>query len=97
MTEPKLIYNTLNDYELAAIRRKEREANQTMTINGEPLSTKALHEIIVSQSMTIDRLLGEVGRLNDENKKLKLSVEYDEALIRKEYHKLGSIIRKVID
>ena len=33
-----------------------------LTINSEPLSTKQLHELIVSQSMTIDRLLGEVGR-----------------------------------
>ena len=33
-----------------------------LKIDNEPLSTKQLHEIIVSQSMTIDRLLGEVGR-----------------------------------
>jgi hypothetical protein len=33
-----------------------------LTLNGEPLSTKQLHEVIISQSMTIDRLLGEVGR-----------------------------------
>ena len=54
MTEPKPIYNTLDDNELAKIHKA--------SINGEPLSTKQLHELIVSQSMTIDRLLGEVGR-----------------------------------
>ena len=96
MTEPKPIYNTLNDCELAMIRKKEREANHTMIINGNPMSAKQLHEIIVSQSMTIDRLLTEIGRLNDENKRLMLSIEYDEALIKKEYHKLGAIIRKIL-
>jgi predicted P-loop ATPase/GTPase len=34
-------------------------------MDSEPLSTKQLHELIVSQSMTIDRLLGEVERLKD--------------------------------
>ena len=37
-------------------------AKFTGTIDGQPLSTEQLHELIVSQSMTIDRLLGEVGR-----------------------------------
>lgn len=37
-------------------------ADYSPSLNGEPLSTKQLHEVIVSQSMTIDRLLGEVGR-----------------------------------
>jgi len=32
------------------------------TLNGEPLSTKQLHELITSQAMTIDRLCGEVER-----------------------------------
>ena len=34
-------------------------------MNGEPLSTKALHEIIVSQSMTIDATLTRQGELVD--------------------------------
>ena len=70
MTEPKQNYNTLNDYELAEIRRKEREANQTMTINGEPLSTEQLHELIVSQSMTIDAALTRNGELVDALKRV---------------------------
>ena len=70
MTEPKQNYNTLNDYELAEIRRKEREANQTMTINGEPLSTEQLHELIVSQNMTIDAALTRNGELVDALKQL---------------------------
>ena len=37
-------------------------AKFTGTINGEPLSTEQLREFIISQSMTIDRLLA----LNDE-------------------------------
>ena len=38
------------------------------TINNEPLSTKQLHELITSQAMTIDRLLGEVGECRAKNK-----------------------------
>ena len=71
MTEPKQNYNTLNDYELAEIRRKEREANQTMTINGEPLSTEQLHELIVSQAMTIDATLTRNGELVDALKRVQ--------------------------
>ena len=36
-----------------------------LTIDGEPLSTKQLHELITSQALTIDKLYSEVGRLND--------------------------------
>jgi len=43
MTEPKPIYNTLDDNELAKIHKA--------SINGEPLSTEQLHELIVSQSI----------------------------------------------
>ena len=71
MTEQKTIYNTLNDYELAEIRRKEREANQTMTIDGQPLSTKQLHELIVSQSMTIDTAMTRQGELVDALKRIR--------------------------
>ena len=62
MTEQKPIYNTLDDYELHKIRKA--------TIDNEPLSTKALHEIIVSQSMTIDRLLADKCHYMDVMKKL---------------------------
>ena len=41
-----------------------------MNMNNEPLSTKQLHEIIVSQSMTIDRLLTDKGHYMDVMKKL---------------------------
>ncbi len=58
VTEPKPIYNTLDNNELAKIHKA--------SINNEPLSTKQLHELITSQAMTIDRLLGEVWRLNNE-------------------------------
>jgi predicted P-loop ATPase/GTPase len=40
-------------------------ADYSPSLNGEPLSTKQLHEVITSQSMTIDKLYSEVGRLND--------------------------------
>ena len=46
------------------------EPRPTYTINSEPLSTKQLHEIIVSQSMTIDRLLADKCHYMDVMKKL---------------------------
>ena len=54
VSEQKPIYYTLDDNELYKLRK--------ITINGEPLSTKQLHELITSQAMTIDRLLGDVER-----------------------------------
>jgi len=62
MTEPKPIYNTLDDNELAKIHKA--------SINGEPLSTEQLHELIVSQSMTIDTALTRNGELVDALKQL---------------------------
>jgi hypothetical protein len=41
-----------------------------ITMNGEPLSTKQLHELIVSQSMTIDTALTRNGELVDALKQL---------------------------
>lgn len=57
-------------------------------LNGEPLSTKQLHEVIVSQAMTIDRLLGEVAKRDDDikvleyanNKLLDIVIELKEKL-----------------
>ena len=49
-----------------------------LEMNGEPLSTKQLHELITSQAMTIDRLLGEVGKLKmylDIEQKVNLSLQ----------------------
>ena len=83
MTEPKTIYKTLDDYELVEIRRKEREANQVMTINNEPLSAKQLNELIVSQSMTIDRLLTRNGEMVDALKRVRKLLKvrhYDQAM-----------------
>lgn len=48
------------------------------TINNEPLSTKQLHELITSQAMTIDRLLGEVGRLRTLVRDVYKTIEYRE-------------------
>lgn len=59
------------------------------TINNEPLSTKQLHEVIVSQALTIDRLLGEVGRYRAALKEIELAVE--------EYEKWGMGNNKVLD
>ena len=44
------------------VARWTNPSTDKWVMNSEPLSTKQLHELIVSQSMTIDRLLGEVGR-----------------------------------
>ena len=42
-----------------------------ITINNEPLSTKQLHEVITSQAITIDRLLGEIAKRDDDIKVLE--------------------------
>lgn len=67
MTEPKPIYNTLDDNELAKIGEA--------TLNNEPLSTKQLHELITSQAMTIDRLLGEIAKRDNDIKVLEFAVD----------------------
>ena len=90
MTEPKQIYNTLNGYELAEIRRKEREANQTMTINGEPLSTEQLHELIVSQSMTIDAALTRNGELVDVLKRVRKLLQ--EGKFYEAWHEINKVL-----
>jgi len=55
MTEPKPIW--IADY--------------SPSINGEPLSTKQLHEVIISQSMTIDACLTTIGELTDALKRVR--------------------------
>jgi len=67
MTESKptytIIYKTVDGK-----KHVETMPGMPLTINSEPLSNKQLHEIIISQSMTIDMLLGEVGRYREKNK-----------------------------
>lgn len=60
MTEPKPIYD--DGTCRSSTNAPDYVAKWNPSINGEPLSKKQLHEVIVSQAMTIDRLLGEVGR-----------------------------------
>ena len=74
MTEPKPIW--IADY--------------SPSINGEPLSTKQLHEVIVSQSMTLDRLLGEVGRYRAAMERIKAH------LIQGEWIEAMAIIREMV-
>lgn len=65
-------------------------ADYSPSINGEPLSTKQLHEVITSQAMTIDRLLGEVNRYK------QAFVELGECLQKGNYIKAGGIIREMV-
>ena len=58
--------------------------------NGEPLSTKQLHELITSQAMTIDRLYGEVNRYK------QAFVELGECLQKGNYIRAGGIIREMV-
>ena len=62
MTEPKPQWEGLYAVGASSTNAPDYVAKFTGTMNGEPLTTEQLHELIVSQSMTIDRLLGEVGR-----------------------------------
>ena len=90
MTESKPIYNTLNDYELAEIRCKKREANQTMTINGQPLTNKQLHELIISQSMTIDAALTKNGELVDALKRVQKLLQ--EGKFYEAWHEINKVL-----
>ena len=85
MTEPKEYWmridmdgvhlheeNIYNDGTCKLCSDKELSmAKFTGTIDGQPLSTKQLHELIVSQSMTIDRLLTRNGELVDAFKRVQ--------------------------
>ena len=93
MTEPKPIYNTLNDYELAMIRQKEKTANQTITINGQPLSMKQLQELIVSQSMTIDAALTRQGELVDALKRIAEYKKYKWKLLPHQNELLEEVVK----
>lgn len=46
-----------------------------ITIDGEPLSTKQLNELITSQALTIDRLLGEIAKRDNDIKVLEFAVD----------------------
>ena len=67
-------------------------------MDSEPLSTKQLHEIIISQNMTIDRLLDDkshymevVRKLYDDINKIK------EMLIKCKFYEAWIEINKLID
>ena len=62
----------------------------TMTMNSEPLTNKQLHELIVSQSMTIDRLLGDKGQY------IAVLRDVNECIERGAYNKAKIIIKDVL-
>ena len=81
MTEPKPTYHDIDEFIKSATLSFDHNvqvviwddpstANKVLSINSEPLSTKQLHELIISQSMTIDRLLTDKGHYMDVMKKL---------------------------
>ena len=90
MTEPKPIYNTLDDNELAKIREA--------TLNNEPISTKQLHEIITAQNMTIDRLLDDKSHYMEVVRKLYDDINrIKEMLIKCKFYEAWIEINKLID
>ena len=76
MTEPKSIYDDGtcgfgdNIPDVGVVKWDNPEIGY-ITMNGEPLSTEQLHELIVSQSMTIDRLLTRNGEMVDAMKRVR--------------------------
>jgi hypothetical protein len=88
MTEPKPIYD--DGTCRSSTNAPDYVAKWNPSINGEPLSTKQLHEVIVSQSMTIDRLLGDVNRYK------QAFVELGDCLQKGNYIKAGGIIREMV-
>ena len=82
MTEPKPIYTGgrigLPGSDIQTSDNVARWTNPTTdkwVINGEPLSTMQLHELITSQAMTIDRLLGEIAKRDNDIKVLEFAVD----------------------
>jgi len=61
-----------------------------LTINGEPLSTKQLHEIITSKNITIDKLL------TDRNDHVNALQNIYDCLERKAYNKAKIIIEDTL-
>jgi hypothetical protein len=88
MSEPKPIYD--DGTCRSSTNAPDYVAKWNPSLNGEPLSTKQLHEVIVSQSMTIDRLLGDVNRYK------QAFVELGECLQKGNYIKAGGIIRELL-
>ncbi len=76
MTEPKSIYDDGtcgfgdNIPDVGVVKWDNPEIGY-ITMNGEPLSTEQLHELIVSQSMTIDAALTRQGELMDALKRVR--------------------------
>ena len=92
MTETKPIYKMVEK-----ILDKKIES-MTLSINGEPLSTKQLHEIIISQNMTIDRLLDDKSHYMDVVQKLYDDInKIKEMLIKCKFYEAWIEINKLID
>ena len=67
-------------------------------MDSEPLSTKQLHEIIISQNMTIDRLLDDKSHYTDVVRKLYDDInKIKEMLIKCKFYEAWIEINKLID
>jgi len=67
-------------------------------MDSEPLSTKQLHEIIISQNMTIDRLLDDKSHYMDVVRKLYDDInKIKEMLIKCKFYEAWIEINKLID
>jgi hypothetical protein len=94
MSEPKPIYD--DGTCRSSTNAPDYVAKWNPSINGEPLSKKQLHEVITSQSMTIDRLLGEVARRDDEIKERKIMMA-NYADMCEGYRKMNDEYHKMIE
>jgi hypothetical protein len=70
MTEPKPQWEGLYAVGASSTNAPDYVAKFTGTMNGEPLTTEQLHELIVSQAMTIDKALTRNGELVDALKRV---------------------------
>ena len=65
-------------------------AKSPITINGEPLSTEQLHELIVSQAMTIDKALTRNGELVDAFKRVQKLLQ--EGKFYEAWHEINKVL-----
>jgi wyosine [tRNA(Phe)-imidazoG37] synthetase (radical SAM superfamily) len=95
VTEPKPQWEGLYAVGASSTNAPDYVAKFTGTINGEPLSTEQLHELIVSQAMTIDAALTRNGELVDA---LKRIIEMDELYFSYDasFHEAVDVAKKAL-
>ena len=90
MTEPKPQWEGLYAVGASSTNAPDYVAKFTGTMDGEPLTTEQLHELIVSQSMTIDTALTRNGELVDALKRVRKLLQ--EGKFYEAWHEINKVL-----